>query len=63
MFFVLEPKKFCNPEQREDNSHNLHMGQSKISYELTFWFISTENGAKQKSKITLRVENNPFCDG
>ena len=39
------------------------MGQSKFSYELTFWFISIENGGKQKSKNTLRVEINQFCDG
>ena len=36
-------KKLCKPEQREDNSYNLPMGQSKLSYELTFWFISIEN--------------------
>ena len=39
------------------------MGQSKFTYELTFWFISIENGGKQKSKNTLRVEMNQFCDG
>ena len=39
------------------------MGQSKFSYVLTFWFISIENGGKQKSKKTLRVEINKFCDG
>ena len=55
--------KFCKPEQREDNFYNLPMGQSKSSDELTFWFISIENGGKQKSKITLRVEINQFCDG
>ena len=38
--------KFCKPEQREDNSNNLLIGQSKFSYELTFWFISIENGGK-----------------
>ena len=63
MLFVLKPKKFCNPEQRKDNSYNLHMGQIKFSYELTFWFISLENGDKQKSKTTWRVEINPLCDG
>ena len=36
---------------------------SKFSYELTFWFISNENGGKQKSKNTLRVEINQFCAG
>ena len=50
--------KFCKPEQREDNSYNLPIGQSKFSYELTFWFISIKNGGKQKSKNTLRVEIN-----
>ena len=54
--------KFCKPEQREDNSYNLPMGQSKFSYELMFWIISIENGGKQESKNTLRVEINPFCD-
>ena len=28
--------KFCKPEQREDNSNNLPIGQSKFRYELTF---------------------------
>ena len=40
----------------EDNSYNHPMGQSKISYELTFWFISIETRGKQQSKNTLRVE-------
>ena len=56
-------KKFCKQEQREDNSNDLPMGPSKFSYELTFWFVSIENSGKQKSKNTLRVENNQFCDG
>ena len=43
--------KLCKPEQREDNFYNLPMGQSKFSYELMFWFISIENGGKQKSKV------------
>ena len=30
---------------------------------MTFWFISIENGGKQESKTTLRVEINQFCDG
>ena len=47
----------------EDNSYNHPMGQSKFSYELTFWFISIENGGKQNSKNTLRVDINYFCDG
>ena len=51
------------PEQREDNSDNIPMGQSKFSYELAFWLISIENGGKQKSKNTLRVEIDQFCDG
>ena len=38
------------------------MGQSKFSYELTFWFISIKNSGKQKSKNSLRVEINQFCD-
>ena len=29
-------KKFCKPEQMEDNSYNLPMGESKFSYDLTF---------------------------
>ena len=57
MLIVLKPKKNCKPEQREDNSYNLPMGQGKLSYELTFWLISIE-----KSKNTLRVEINQFCD-
>ena len=39
------------------------MGQSKFRYELTFLFISIENGGKQNSRNTLRVEINQFCDG
>ena len=39
------------------------MGQSKFSYELTFWFILIKNSGKQKSKNTLREEINKFCDG
>ena len=39
------------------------MGQSKHSYEVTFWFILIKNSGKQKSKNTLRVEINQFCDG
>ena len=56
-------KKLCKPEQREDDSYNLPMGQSKFSYELTFSFISIENGGKHKVKNILRVENNQSCDG
>ena len=56
-------KKFCKPDQKEDNSYNLPMGQSKFSYELTFLFISIENSGKPKSKTILRVEINQFCDG
>ena len=41
-------KKFCKLEQMEDNSYNLPMVRSKFSYEMTFWFISIENGCKQK---------------
>ena len=55
MPFVLKPKEICKPEQREDNSYNLQMGQSKLRDELPFWFISIENGAKPTSKNTLRV--------
>ena len=64
MLFVLKPMKFCLPEQREEYSNNLPMRQRKFSYELTFLFISIKNGGKQKKvKISLRVENNQFCDG
>ena len=56
-------RTFFKPEQMENNSYNLPMGQSKFSYGLTFWFIALENGGKQKSKITLRVEINQFCNG
>ena len=56
-------KKLCKPEQREDNSLKTSHGQNEYSYELTFWFISIENSGKQKSKNTLRIEINQFCDG
>ena len=59
---VLKPKKFCKPEQREDNSYNLPMGQRKFSYEMTFCFISIESGGKQKRKNALKVEIIQFCD-
>ena len=36
------------------------MGKRRFSYELTFWFISIENGGKQKSKNTLREKNQPI---
>ena len=36
------------------------MGQNEFSIEVTF---SIENSGKQKSKNTLRVEINHFCDG
>ena len=51
-------KQSCKPEQTEDNSYNLPMGQSKFRYELMFWFISIENCGKQKSKNTFRVAIN-----
>ena len=57
-------KKFCKPEQRVDNFYNLSIGQSKFIYELMFWFISIENGGKQKkNKNTFGVEINQLCDG
>ena len=59
----LNQNKFCKPEQRKDNSYNLAMGQSKFSYELTFWFILIKIVANKKVKKTLRVEINQFCDG
>ena len=59
---MLFQNKFCKPELRKDNSYNLPLGQNKFSYVLMFWFISIENGGKQKSKNTLRVEINQFCD-
>ena len=49
-------KKFRKPEQTEDNYYNLPIEQSKFSYELTFWFLSIENGCKQKGTNTLRVD-------
>ena len=61
MLFVLTPKQVCESEKKEDNSYKLHMGQSNFSYELTFWFISIENGCKQKN--TLKVEIIQFFDG
>ena len=57
----IEAKRlFVNRNKKEDISYNLPMGQSKLSYELTFWLISIENGGKQKSKNTLRVEIKQF---
>ena len=53
---------FVNQNKGKITRNNLPMGQSKFSYELTFWFILIENGGKQKSKNTLGVEINQFCD-
>ena len=50
--------KFCKSEQRVDNSNNPAIRQSKFSYKLTFWFFLIENGGKQRSKNTLKVEIN-----
>ena len=50
--FYWNQHKLCKPEQKEDTSYNLPMGQSKFSYELMFWLNSIENGGKQKSKNT-----------
>ena len=60
---IKTKNKFCKPEQREDNLYNLYKCQSKFSCKLTFWLISIENRGKEKSKNTLRVEINQFCDG
>ena len=38
-------------------------GQNEFCYELTFWSITIEKSGKEKSKNTLRVEINQFCDG
>ena len=38
------------------------MGQSKFRYAPTFCFSLIKNSGKQKSKNTLRVEINQFCD-
>ena len=62
-FLYWNQNKFCKPEQREDNSYNLPMGQSKFSCELMFCLVSIANGGKQKCKSTLIVEINKFCDG
>ena len=48
-YLYWNQNKFCKYQQREDNSYNLPMGQSKFSYELTFWI---ENGGKQKRNNT-----------
>ena len=50
MFFVLEQKKIVK-KNKGKITYNLPMGQSKFNYELTFWFISIENGGKQQNKI------------
>ena len=49
MLFALKPKVIFKPEQREENSYNLPMGQSKFSHELRFWF-TIENGGKKGQK-------------
>ena len=46
-------KKFCKSEQREDDFYKLAMGQSKLSYVLTFWFISIEKVANKKGCASL----------
>ena len=59
----IETKIYYVNQNKGKITHNLPMGQSKFSYELMFWFISIENGGKQKRKNTLRVEINQFCAG
>ena len=46
MIFVLKPNQ---------NKGKITLIIFLCGYELTFWFISIENGGKQKSKTTLRV--------
>ena len=48
MLFVLKPKENLLTRKKGNNSDNHPMGQSKFSYELTFWYISIKNGGKQK---------------
>ena len=43
--------KVCKPEQREDNSYNLLMGQSKFSYELMYGSIQLKTVANKQVKI------------
>ena len=31
MLFVLKPKTFCKPDQREDNSQNVPMGRMSLA--------------------------------
>ena len=54
----IETKNNFVNQNKGKITYNLPMGQSKCSYKLTFWFILIENGGKQKSKYTLRVEIN-----
>ena len=51
---------YCKPEHREDNSYNIPLGKNRFSYKLTFWFISIENGGKQKVKIPLERKSISF---
>ena len=55
--------KFLKPEQREDNSLKLPMGRMSLAMNWRSSSFSIENSGKQKSKNTLRVEINQFCDG
>ena len=47
----IETKRNVVNQNKGKITYNLSMGQSKFSYELTFWFVSIETVAK-KSKIS-----------
>ena len=59
----IETKRNFVNQNKENITHIISQEAGKISYEFTFRFISIENGCKQKSKNTLRIEINPFYDG
>ena len=62
MHFALKLKEILSNRTKGRQLFKTSHEQNEFSYELTFWFISIENSGKQKSKNTLRVEINQFCD-
>ena len=55
-------KRFCKPEQREDNSKNLPMGRMSLAISWRSDSFQLKTVANKKSKNTSRVEINQICD-
>ena len=56
-------RNFVNQNKKEDNSSNRPMVRMSFAMSWHSGSFQLKNSGKQKSKITLRVEINHFCDG